>query len=79
MASTQPRIANRFPHYRELILRECKGDTAIGELCRDYDSLVEEIEAIESKPGSAESPDSTHHELLKLANALERELLDRLG
>ena len=79
MFRSQPRIANRFPRYRELILQKCNGDATIAELCQDYDSVVGAIDAIESKPGSTVSPDDATHDLLKLANALEKELLYRLG
>jgi hypothetical protein len=76
MSQVAPRIVDRFPGYRERILRKCFQDVAVAELCRDYDTLIEALETAES---SQDSASDVHQELLELVNALEQELMDRLG
>ena len=75
MKVIEPRIVNRFPGYRERILRKYFQDVAVAELCRDYDCLIETLEAEKSRQGIA----SHRQELLELAEALEKELLVRIG
>jgi hypothetical protein len=76
MSQVAPRIVDRFPGYRERILRKCFQDVAVAELCRDYDTLIEALETAESRQGTASD---VHQELLELVSALEQELMDRLG
>jgi hypothetical protein len=79
MKVIEPCIVNRFPGYRERILRKCFQDAAVAELCRDYDSLIETLGATEFRQGTASQASDARQELLELGNALERELMDRLG
>jgi hypothetical protein len=79
MKVIEPCIVNRFPGYREHILRKCFQDVAVAELCRDYDALIEALQAEESRQSFANNTSGTRQELLALANALEKELMDRLG
>jgi hypothetical protein len=76
MKVIEPCIVNRFPGYREHILRKCFQDVAVAELCRDYDTLIEALETAESRQGTASD---VHQELLELVSVLEQELMDRLG
>lgn len=77
MGQIEPRIVERFPDYRERILRKCFQDAAVAELCRDYDCLIETLDAEKARQGTATS--DLHEDLLELVNALEEELMDRLG
>jgi len=79
MSQIEPRIVERFPVYRERILRKCFQDAAVAELCRDYDCLIETIEAANPRQGAASQAGDVRQDLLELVNALEQELLDRLG
>lgn len=79
MSQIEPRILERFPGYRERILRKYFQDVAVAELCRDYDCLIETLEAAKSRQGTASQAGDLRQELLDLANALEQELMDRLG
>ena len=79
MSQIEPRILERFPGYRERILRKYFQDVAVAELCRDYDCLIETLEAAKSRQGTARKASNIYQELLDLANALEQELMDRLG
>jgi hypothetical protein len=79
MSQIEPRIVERFPGYRDRILRKCFQDAAVAELCRDYDCLIEALEAAKSQQGVASQASDIRQDLLELANALEQELLDRLG
>ena len=79
MSQIGPRIIDRFPGYRDRILRKYFQDGAVAELCRDYDCLIEMLEATTSRQGTASQASDIRQELLELANALEKELLDRLG
>ena len=49
------------------------------ELCRDYDCLIETLEAAKSRQVTASQASDRQQELLELANELEKELLERLG
>ena len=75
----EPRIVGRFPGYRERILRKYFQDVAVAELCRDYDCLIETLEAAKSRQGTASQASELRRELLDLAKALEKELLVRIG
>jgi hypothetical protein len=79
MSQLEPRIVERFPGHRDRILRKCFQDTAVAELCRDYDCLIETLEAAKTRQNTTSQASDTREELLQLANALEQELLDRLG
>jgi len=79
MSQVEPRIVERFPVHRERILRKCFQDAAVAELCRDYDCLIEVLEAGPPRQGTASQASDTRQELLQLAAALEQELLGRLG
>ena len=79
MSQIEPRIVDRFPGYRERILRKYFQDVAVAELCRDYDCLIETLEAAKSRQGTDGQVSNICRELLELANTLEQELMDRLG
>jgi hypothetical protein len=79
MSQIEPRIIKHFPGHRDRILRRCFQDTAVAELCRDYDCLIEALEAAKNRQGTASQASDVRQELLELANTLEQELLDRLG
>ncbi len=79
MSQIEPRIVDRFPGYRDRILRKCFQDAAVAELCRDYDCLIETLEATTSRQGTASQASDIRQELLGLVNALEKELMGRLG
>ena len=79
MSQVAPHIVDRFPGYRDRILRKCFQDEAVAELCRDYDCLIEMLEAAKSRQGADSQASDRQQELLELANALEKELLNRLG
>lgn len=79
MSQIEPRIVERFPIHRERILRKCFQDAAVAELCRDYDCLIETLEAAKPVQETAGQTSDARQELLELVNALEQELLDRLG
>jgi transposase-like protein len=79
MSQIEPRIVDRFPGYRERILRKYFQDAAVSELCRDYDCLIETLEATKSRQGTASQASDLRQELLELAKALEKELLVRIG
>jgi hypothetical protein len=80
MDQIEPRIVDRFPGHRERILQKRFQDSAVAELCRDYDCLIETLEAAGNRQGATGGQASeTRKELLELAIALEKELLDRLG
>jgi len=79
MKAIESSIIDRFPDYRERILQWCIQDTAVAELCRDYDALMEALQADEPRQSLANDASGTRQELRELVNALERELMDRLG
>jgi len=79
MKAIESSIIDRFPDYRERILQRCIQDTAVAELCRDYDALMEALQADEPRQSLANDASGTRQELRELVNALERELMDRLG
>ena len=79
MSQIEPRIVDRFPGYRERILRKYFQDVAVAELCRDYDCLIKTLEAAKSRQGTASHAGDLRKELLELVNALEKELLVRIG
>lgn len=79
MSQLEPHIVERFPGYRDRILRKCFQDAAVAELCRDYDCLIEALEAEKPRQGKIGQANDVRQELLQLANALEQELLDRIG
>ena len=79
MSMVEPHIVDRFPGHRDRILRKYFQDEAVAELCRDYDCLIETLEAAKSRQSTGSQASDRQQELLELANALEEELLDRLG
>jgi hypothetical protein len=79
MSQLEPHIVDRFPGHRDRILRKCFQDAAVAELCRDYDCLIEALEAEKPWQNTTSQASETREELLQLAKALEQELLDRLG
>lgn len=78
MHDSLPRIVDRFPRYRDRILRLCVGDSNIADLCEDYDRVLETIEAIDRQARTTDTHERDYGELLKLASQLEMELLDRI-
>ena len=79
MSMVEPHIVDRFPGHRDRILRKCFQDAAVAELCRDYDCLIEALEAAKNRQGTTSHANDVRQELLELANTLEQELLGRLG
>jgi transposase-like protein len=79
MIKVEPHIVARFPGQRDRILQKYFQDEAVAELCRDYDCLIETLEAAKSRQGTASQASDRQQELLELANELEKELLERLG
>lgn len=75
----EPRIIERFPSYRERILRARFCDDVLDELCRDYDSVLEALEGEGVNETAALRQARTRKELLQLARDLEQEVLARLA
>ena len=71
MKAVESSIIDRFPDYRERILQRCIQDTAVAELCRDYDALMEALQADEPRQSLANDASGTRQELRELVNALE--------
>ena len=79
MCQVEPRIIERFPEYRERILQERSRGVIVDELCRDYDAILEALEAENAGEIIAHRRARTHQQLLQLARALEQEMLTRLA
>ena len=72
-----PRIVERFPQMRDLILEVRARDDAIDELCFDYDVIVDSLRGLDfGEEGVPPSP--SRRSLERLKDELERELLERL-
>lgn len=79
MSKVEPRITARFPEYRERILRARFRDARVDELCRDYDAVLEALEAEDAGEAAARQRARNREELLQLARKLEQEMLERLA
>jgi hypothetical protein len=76
-----PRIINRFPGKRQLIIDLCTSDMVVSELCEDYEKLIDTLVEAGVDVNSKQIPvpeTSSLYELFILKKELEQELLDRL-
>ena len=76
MARAYPSLLERYPGYRDEVLRRRFQDKLLDELCRDYDRVVRALEVIE--PGS-DTTNTNSEDLRALARKLEHEFLERLA
>ena len=75
-----PRIIKHFPGKRQQIIDLCTNDRAIGELCEDYEKIIDALTKAVMEVSSEEIPESSPlHDLVHLKQVLEQELQDRLG
>ncbi len=79
MSQVEPRITARFPEYREQILRARFRDVRVDELCRDYDAVLEALEAEGADEAAARHRARNRQQLLQLVRELEQEMLERLA
>lgn len=73
------RIVQRFPSYDSCVAQALAWDQVMAELCRDYDTVLADLEALEQGPGSNQPPRRLYHELVRLKTELENEALERLA
>jgi hypothetical protein len=75
-----PRIVERFPKYRDQVLRTLFLDVEFKDLCRDYDSVACALESEEKRLSQeGEHPQDSYRELVRLSRELENEILRRLA
>ena len=79
MVRGYPRLIERFPAYREEVLRRRFQDELIDELCRDYDRVVGMLDANQQQSETAMTDCKQRQELQALARKLEHEFLERLA
>ena len=80
MMRTLPRIVERFPKYRDQVLRTQFLDVEFKDLCRDYDSVASALESEEKRLGQGgERRRDSYRELVRLSRELENEVLRRLA
>ena len=79
VALCYPRLIERFPAYRDEVLRWRFRDALIDELCRDYDCVVKAIDAGGQRSEFAGAGNDERRELQALARKLEHEFLERLA
>ena len=79
MVHVLPRIVDRFPNHSERILRARFRDAAVAELCRDYDTLVETLEALAMTKTTVEPSNTGQVEIQSLMESLEKELFERMS
>ena len=73
-----PSIVDKFPADRERILELCATDTAMGELCEDYDEILKALREIARDVQNERAHMQSLNELETLRRALEQELQERL-
>ncbi len=76
MAGAYPSLVERYPGYRDEVLRRRFQDKLLDELCRDYDRVVRALEVIEPE---SDTTNTNSEELRTLARKLEQEFLERLA
>ncbi len=75
-----PHIIKRFPEKRQQIIDLCTNDRTIGELCEDYEKIIDALTNAVIEVSSEEIPESSSlHDLVHLKQVLEQEFQDRLG
>ena len=75
-----PRIIKRFPSKHQQIIDLCANDRAIGELCEDYEKIIDALIKAVIEVSSEQIPESSSlHDLVHLKQVLEQELQIRLG
>jgi hypothetical protein len=79
MVRGYPRLIERFPAYREEVLRRRFQDEFIDELCRDYDRVIGLLDADQQQSESGLTDCKQRQELQALARKLEHEFLERLA
>jgi hypothetical protein len=79
MVRGYPRLIERFPAYREEVLRRRFQDELIDELCRDYDRVLSMLDAGQQESGTSRPDTQQRQELQALARKLEHEFLERLA
>ena len=79
MDGVEPRIIESLPEHRDRILQERPRDSAIDELCRDYDEVIEALEGEGADKTATRRRARTRQDLLQLAQELEQEMLMRLA
>ena len=76
MARAYPSLVERYPGYRDEVLRRRFQDKLLDELCRDYDRVVRALEVIEPE---SDTTNTNSEDLRALARKLEHEFLERLA
>ena len=79
MAEPVPRIVQRFPCYRDRLLRARWRDSDLGELIEDYDTLAEALETEEAHRKSGQGSEQAYKDLVGLCRELENDILRRLA
>ena len=79
MDKVEPRIIQRLSAHRDRILRAQPNDSAIDELCRNYDEVIEALEGEGADKSAIRQRAQTRNDLLQLARELEQEMLRRLA
>ena len=74
------RIIKRFPNERQKIIDLCVDDKLVGELCEDYEKVIDALaESVIEINNEQEPIKASMHQLLQLKQALEQELMERLA
>ncbi|MDA9981824.1 hypothetical protein N9H39_03625, partial [Gammaproteobacteria bacterium] len=74
-----PRFVKRFPEYGKNIIELRFRDSAVNELCRDYDDVVSALACEGSLKIDGNRSRDSFNDLLILKTELEREMLQRLS
>ena len=74
-----PRFVERFPEYGKNIIELRFRDSAVNELCRDYDDVVSALACEDSLKEDGFRSRESFNDLLFLKKELEREMLQRLS
>jgi hypothetical protein len=74
-----PRFVQRFPEYGKNIIKLRFRDSAVNELCRDYDDVVSALACEDSLKADGFRSRESFNDLLILRTELEREMLQRLS
>ncbi len=78
MKQAHPGIVDLFPDDREKILKLCVTDVAVGELCEDYDEVLNALKRITRELQAENYHSWSVNELNVLRRELEQELQERL-
>ena len=72
-------IIERFPGERQQIIDLCARNSAVSELCEDYETIINFLIEAGADPGkNPESGGTSLNDLFVLKQELEQELMDRL-